>query len=96
MAGDTQNSVSDESLCILLNDSLDKLKTIQLDDIPITIDNTKLKWSGSFESLKIFVNTTLNMDGKWSSPGGRLKLFSEASEGIVIRFYTDTTSLLFQ
>ena len=36
------------------------------------------------------------MEGKWSSPGGHLKLFSEAFEGIVIRFYTDTTSLLFQ
>ena len=53
-----------ESLCILLNDCLDKLKTIQLDDIPITIDNTKLKWCGSFESLKIFVNTTLNNYGR--------------------------------
>ena len=56
MADDTQNSVSDESLCILFNDSLDKLKIIQFDDIPITIDNTKLKLCGSLESLKIFVN----------------------------------------
>ena len=36
------------------------------------------------------------MEDKWSSPGGHLKLFSEASKGIVIRYYTDTASLLFQ
>ena len=91
-----QNSVSDESLCNSINDTLGKLKAILLNDIPITVDNKKLKWSGSLESLKIFVNTTLNMKGKWSSPSGYLKLFNEASKGIVIRCYSDTASLLFQ
>ena len=88
--------MSDESLCISINDTLDKLKAMQFNDIPITVDYKKLKWCGSLESLKIFVNTTLNMKGKWSSPGGYLKLFNETSKGIVIRYYSDTASLLFQ
>ena len=35
------------------------------------------------------------MKGKWSSPGGFLKLFNEGSECIVIRFYSETALLLF-
>ena len=70
------------------NDTLDKLETIQFHNIPSSVDDKKLKWYGDVKGL--------NMKGKWLSPGGFLRLFNEGSEGIVIRFYSDTASLLFQ
>jgi hypothetical protein len=62
----------------------------------LVVENGKLKWNGSFEGLKDFVETTLGLKGKWSSPGGHLKLFREASESIVIRHYTNSASILVQ
>ena len=35
----------------------------------------KLSWSGDYESLKLFVDSELNLQGKWTSTGGENKLF---------------------
>ena len=34
-------------------------------------------WNGCLESLKNFVHADLNLRGKWSSPGGEVKLFKD-------------------
>ncbi len=78
MADNTVNSAADNSICISVVDCLNNLNTSQLRDKPIAFVNGKLKWYGNFESLKIFVETTLNLKGKWSSPGSHLRLFSDA------------------
>ncbi|CAB4013704.1 Hypothetical predicted protein [Paramuricea clavata] len=62
----------------------------------LTLEKGKLKWLNNFEDLKLFVKTTLQIEGTWSSPGGYLKAFSEDPESVLIRYYTDTKSLLFQ
>ncbi len=50
-----------------------------------------------FESLQRFIKSTLKLEGNWLAPGGHLKLFNEKSDSIIIiRYYTNTTSLLFQ
>ena len=36
-------------------------------------------WEGSLESLKQFIKDDLNIEGKWSSPGGETKLFTSAN-----------------
>lgn len=38
--------------------------------------NLKLAWSGDYQSLKNFVKDELNIDGKWTSPGGEKKHFT--------------------
>ena len=38
----------------------------------------------------------MKIEGKWSSPGGHLKVFSEAKNKVVIRYYTNTSSLIIQ
>ena len=81
-------------------DCLSNLKTLQIDhnyNKCVTIDGDgKLKWKENYEALKDFVKKILKLNGKWSSPGGHLKLFSEAQDSIIIRYYTNSTSLLFQ
>jgi hypothetical protein len=77
-------------------DRLKNSNVSQIDDKIITVVNGKLKWNEDFESLKYFIKTTLNLTGKWSSPGGHLKLFDEDSGRLIVRFYTNSTSLLFQ
>ncbi|CAB4002454.1 Hypothetical predicted protein, partial [Paramuricea clavata] len=62
----------------------------------LTLEKGKHKWLNNFEDLKLFVETTLQIEGTWSSPGGYLKAFSEDPESVLIRYYTDTKSLLFQ
>jgi hypothetical protein len=69
---------------------------MQINDKPITLVKGKLKWNDSFESLLLFVEATLKIEGKWSSPGGHLKVFSEAENKVVIRHYTNTSSLIIQ
>ena len=36
----------------------------------------KLKWLGSLEDLKLFIESSLCIDGRWSSPGGNAKKFT--------------------
>jgi hypothetical protein len=78
-------------------DRLKNSNVSQIDDKIITVViNGKLKWNEDFESLKYFIKTILNLTGKWSSPGGNLKLFDEDSGRLIVRFYTNSASLLFQ
>ena len=77
-------------------DRLKNSNVSQIDDKIITVVNGKLKWNEDFESLKYFIKTILNLTGKWSSLGGNLKLFDEDSGRLIVRFYTNSASLLFQ
>ena len=56
-----------------VQDCLTSLSSMQISDKPITFANGKFKWIDSFESLKLFVEITLKLTGKWSSPSGHLK-----------------------
>ena len=52
-------------------------------------DGQRLKWNGSFASLKQFVGETLGIiNGKWSSLGGAAKKFSAKSESGEELFFT--------
>ena len=42
----------------------------------LVADEEKLKWLGSLEDLKLFTESSLCLDGKWSSPGGFAKKFT--------------------
>ena len=42
----------------------------------LVADEEKLKWLGSLEDLKLFTESSLSLDGKWSSPGGFVKKFT--------------------
>lgn len=49
--------------------------------IPSNLDlvEKKLIWNGSFADLKCFIMSVFKLDGKWSSPGGDVKLFKSAN-----------------
>ncbi len=39
----------------------------------LTYDGERLKWTASYELLKVFVDQTIELKGKWTSPGGSSK-----------------------
>ena len=40
------------------------------------------RWFKSLSDLKIFVKESLNINGKWFSPGGDVKLYLKATEKV--------------
>ena len=55
-------------------------------------DKDKLKWTGTFQALQMFVEEGLNIsDGIWSSPGGDSKQFK--AKDIDLRWYSDSQSI---
>ncbi len=49
------------------------------------IDNLSLAWTGDFVSLKQFWSEVLNLDSKWTQPGGDRKLFTFGNSTMVWR-----------
>ena len=46
----------------------------------LILNGNQLQWNGSLEKLKRFFSNTLNIRGKWKSPGGDVKMFSSQNE----------------
>ena len=42
----------------------------------LTITDEKLYWDCTIDDLRQFVSDKLKLSGKWSSPGGGVKLFT--------------------
>ena len=84
----------DEYPDLPFEECLERISPQQLTEAGITFDKGKLKCSNDFQSLQHFVESTFKLKGTWSSPSGHLKLFNEDAENIIIRYYTNTTSLL--
>ena len=55
--------------------------------INLSYDGTRIRWSGSFDMLKEFVESAIKLRGKWSSPGGNSKKFTFYSSDITITWY---------
>ena len=43
-------------------------------------EDSKLKWNSDLEPFKCFIANKINLSGKWSSPGGEVKLFTNENE----------------
>ena len=78
------NSVVEENVNISSEGLLNNLAKLQLDNKSITVEKGKLKWMKSFESLKKIVETSSQLKGQWSLPGGHLKLFKETSGSVIL------------
>lgn len=53
----------------------------------LSVDGDVYRWSGSLNELKLFVEETLTAKGKWSSPGGSVKLFKDQESDLTIKWY---------
>ena len=47
-----------------------------------SIEDSKLRWTGDLEELKYFVANELKLTGKWTSPGGDVKAFSNDNDSV--------------
>ena len=60
-------------------------------------DGENLKWRNNLTELKKFVQDSLGVKGKWSSPGGGNKKFKEEDGQLILNWYFKKQStLLFQ
>ena len=82
MAKEISHTVAISNSYTSVPDCLSSLSSIQFNDKDITFTNGKF-------SFKFFVQTTLKLTGKWTSPSGYLKSFTEASNEVVIRYYSN-------
>ena len=78
MAKEISHTVAISNSYTSVPDCLSSLSSIQFDDKHITFTNGKFS-----------VQTTLKLTGKWTSPSGCLKLLAEASNEVVIRYYSN-------
>jgi hypothetical protein len=51
------------------------------------ISKVEYYWQGSLNELKSFVETNLKLQGEWSSPGGVVKLFTDSSTNLIIKWH---------
>ena len=82
MAKEISHTVAISNSYTCFPDCLSSLTSIQFNDKQITFTNGKF-------SFKFFVQTTLKLTGKWTSLSGYLKLFTEASNEVVFRYYSN-------
>ena len=54
----------------------------------------RIKWLGNLDKLREFVSTLFGAGGKWRSPGGKGKSFT--NEHVELTWYADKKSLLLQ
>ncbi|CAB4008485.1 Hypothetical predicted protein [Paramuricea clavata] len=74
---------------------LDQIKAQGLSNLEY--DGKKLKWRNDFAELKKFVEDSLGIKGKWSSPGGGTKRFKEENGQLILNWYfKKQCTLLFQ
>jgi hypothetical protein len=64
MADNMSNSAAQENVNISLEDFINNLAKLQLDNKSITVERGKLIWIKSFEPLKKFVETSLQLKGR--------------------------------
>ena len=56
------------------------------DSLSLSYDGERLRWSANFETLKVFVNI-IEFKGKWSSPGGKARMFTCSRSDTTLTWY---------
>ena len=79
------------SLLDFTNDSVNMI--INNDDtkelsLRLSTDENGWLWKGNLSQLKSFVSNELNLNGKWSSPGGETKVFKNTQ--ITLKWFGQT------
>ena len=60
----------------------------------LLLKGERLIWTSGLETLKKFVEETIQQNGKWSSPGGSTKAFKSDSNRLTITWYSGKQSTL--
>ncbi len=87
-----------------LNCWIDRLNSLKINNILndskylyLSYDGKRVKWTGSLELLKEFVEKNLIESGKWTSPNGASRRFKSYNSDLCLTWYFGKPkSLLFQ
>ena len=80
--GSSPNSISN---CVIDRRFSEILKHKECSNL--SYDGKRIKWLGSFDSLKNFVELGIKLHGDWTSPGGSSKKFSCHNSVITMTWY---------
>ena len=61
-----------------------------------TNDGKIIKWSDTFEMLKLFIKCCVNETGVWSAPGGKYKKFCSTSTDLALSWNYELGTLSFK
>ena len=60
------------------------------------LNGIKLLWTNDIESLKNFVESVLEQQGKWLTPGRNTKQFKSSNSNLIINWYNKKQTVSFQ
>ena len=60
-----------------------------------TYDTRRVRWTDSFELLKIFTKSAIEQPGTWSSPGGKYKKFTSSNSDLTFTWNYESGTLTF-
>ena len=84
MADQRKSAPSDNDI----NSMTDKFELAGSDLQSLQLNGERLLWTSALESLKNFVEKCLNLQGKWTSPGGNSKQFKSSSNNLIMTWYS--------
>jgi hypothetical protein len=61
-----------------------------------TNDGKRIKWSDTFEMLKLYIKCCVNETGVWSAPGGKYKKFCSTSTDLALSWNYELGTLSFK
>ena len=78
-----------------LNWDLHEIKRYK-DEKCFVYDGNRIKWTDSFEMLKLFIRCCVSQPGTWSAPGGKYKKFCSTNKDLTLTWNYELGNLSFK
>ena len=88
MADQRKSAPSDNDINSMTDNDLHKFELAVSNLQSLQLNGERLLWTSDLESLKNFVEKCLNLQGKWTSPGGNSKQFKSSSNNLIMTWYS--------
>ena len=66
------------------------------DEDCFTYNGNRIKWTDSFEMLRLFIECSIELPGTWSTPGGKYKKFTSSVSDLILTWNYDLFTLSFR
>lgn len=87
MADQRKSASFDNDINSMTDNDLHKLEVAGSDLESLQLNGERLQWTSDLDSLKNLVENRLNLQGKWTSPGGNSKQFQSSSKNLIMTWY---------
>ena len=87
MVDQRKSASSGNDINSMTDNDLYKLEVAESHLQSLQLNGERLVWTSDLDTLKKFVENRLNLQGKWTSPGGNSKQFKSSSKNLIITWY---------